>query len=250
MKNVLKLYDEEVRLSPVSTAEYSVNKDADVTYLLYNDGLNYISFWSFPDNECSQSVRRQLERCKEQRQTIMWRVYGHDQPSSLRHHLAENGFTLASKGTLMCASLQQLEVPACSFCICKVVDEQGLLDYLSVANEVFEDSNDDHYENYLGALNDEKTALYCAYIDNKPIGCGRIQLSSNNTFALLYGGSVHKDYRSRGVYRALVRQRMQFAKAANATYMCTEAWSTSKPVLKKMGFDELDTEQTWIFDYA
>jgi GNAT superfamily N-acetyltransferase len=74
-----------------------------------------------------------------------------------------------------------------------------------------------------------------AYADGEPVALGGVQVVDG--VARLYGGGVLEAYRSRGVYRALLAERLTYAVEHGATMTLTRGRvTTSSPILKRLGF--------------
>jgi N-acetylglutamate synthase-like GNAT family acetyltransferase len=79
---------------------------------------------------------------------------------------------------------------------------------------------------------------FIAYLDARPAGCAA--LVTSNRGVLLMGGSVAPWARGRGVYRALVRARWDFAVERGLPALVTHANpKTSYPILRRLGFKEV-----------
>jgi GNAT superfamily N-acetyltransferase len=75
---------------------------------------------------------------------------------------------------------------------------------------------------------------FAAYVDGRPVGFGRA-VDMDEGVALL-GGAVLAEHRGRGVYRALVRARWEYAAARGTPLLVVQAGHMSAPVLEGLGF--------------
>jgi GNAT superfamily N-acetyltransferase len=75
---------------------------------------------------------------------------------------------------------------------------------------------------------------FAAYVDGRPVGFGRA-VDMDEGVALL-GGAVREEHRGRGVYRALVRARWEYAAARGTPLLVVQAGRMSAPVLAGLGF--------------
>ncbi|ADD42315.1 GNAT family N-acetyltransferase [Stackebrandtia nassauensis] len=76
---------------------------------------------------------------------------------------------------------------------------------------------------------------YVAYADGEPVGAAGTTLEDG--VAKLWGGSVVESHRGRGVYRALLKTRMDEAAALGADLALVKARTgTSGPILRRAGF--------------
>jgi GNAT superfamily N-acetyltransferase len=74
-----------------------------------------------------------------------------------------------------------------------------------------------------------------AYRDQEPIGTGGITVADN--VGRLWSGSVLENHRGRGVYRALLAARLEYAAAHGATMALVKGRvETSGPILRRAGF--------------
>lgn len=80
-------------------------------------------------------------------------------------------------------------------------------------------------------------------LDGRPVGTGGLEIAG--TDARLYGGGVVADVRGRGVYRALLRHRLDYAAQHGATLAITRGRvATSGPILRRAGFEAFGSERT------
>jgi ribosomal protein S18 acetylase RimI-like enzyme len=86
---------------------------------------------------------------------------------------------------------------------------------------------------------DPGTVLYLAYVDGRPVARATGSFSEHGVN--LSGGAVLPEARGRGAYRALVRARWEDAVARGTPLAVTDAGSQSRPILARLGFNELCT---------
>jgi GNAT superfamily N-acetyltransferase len=90
----------------------------------------------------------------------------------------------------------------------------------------------------------ERDVGFLAYQDEKPVGFARLTASPDSAFAGLWGGGVLENFRSRGVYRALLAARIAEAKTRpGVRFLRVDALPTSQPILEKYGF--VSVAKTW-----
>jgi hypothetical protein len=81
---------------------------------------------------------------------------------------------------------------------------------------------------------------FLATIDGRPAGAANALPSDRGVF--LIGGATAQWARGRGVYRALVRARWEYAVARGTPALVTQAMpETSYPILRRLGFEEVCT---------
>lgn len=76
--------------------------------------------------------------------------------------------------------------------------------------------------------------LITALVDGVPAGGGELALWPDA--ARLGGGALLPRFRGRGIYRALVAERVRRAREAGVELITTNARETSRPILERLGF--------------
>lgn len=80
-------------------------------------------------------------------------------------------------------------------------------------------------------------AMYLAWVDGRPVA--RASAAFTDHGLLLFGGATLPEARGRGAYRALVHARWEDAVARGTPALVTHAGAMSRPILRRLGFDEL-----------
>ena len=83
---------------------------------------------------------------------------------------------------------------------------------------------------------------YLAFLDGEPVG--RATGSFGEHSVSLFGGATLPAARGRGVYRALVHARVRDAAARGTPVAITQGGPQSRPILVRLGFEELCTIRT------
>lgn len=83
--------------------------------------------------------------------------------------------------------------------------------------------------------------LVLAYVDGVVAGTSGVHLKDDNTGYLL-GGNVLERFRGRGIYRALLRARLEYLAASGVELATTQARAhTAGPILERLGFETVLT---------
>jgi len=249
MKEILKLYDQQVRKNPISTPDLSI---VDDNFVLRVEGyFNFVWSWNFPTNKAESLVAHQAGYFRNKGEELMWRVFEHDKPSDIELHLKQQGFEPCPQSTLMVLPLDTYSNKNTVHEVKKVNSEQTLRGFLNVAAQAFEcDSDESEFNYFFKVLDDPQFALYCTYEEGVAVAAGRMEIPKGSSFGLMFGGSVLKEHRGKGYYQALITARIKHAKSQGLKYLTTEARETSRPILEKLGFISLVKETTWVLPKA
>lgn len=124
----------------------------------------------------------------------------------------------------------------------RIEDEQTLRDGWQVMDGAFERTTphtDDDVQIELEACArpDSRIHRFVAYLDGEPVGSAGLNVFPDLGIGLLWGGGTVPHARGRGVYSALVAQRVARAKAAGIGHVGLYArTATSSPIVERQGF--------------
>jgi GNAT superfamily N-acetyltransferase len=79
------------------------------------------------------------------------------------------------------------------------------------------------------------------------VAAGWVEFHPGSQFAGLWGGATLRQWRGRGIYRALVARRAQLAAAREVPYLQVDASSDSAPILHRLGFQALTTTTPYVW---
>ena len=83
-----------------------------------------------------------------------------------------------------------------------------------------------------------------AYLDGRPVGTGGLTVADH--VGRLWSGSVLEEFRGRGVYRALLQARLEYAVDHDATMALVKGRvETSGPILRRAGFTPHGQERSY-----
>jgi GNAT superfamily N-acetyltransferase len=85
---------------------------------------------------------------------------------------------------------------------------------------------------------------------DEPVSAARIEFIPGTDFAGLWGGGTVPAWRGKGIFRALVAYRAGVAAAAGYRYLQVDALPTSRPILERLGFQEVARTTPYVFTPA
>jgi GNAT superfamily N-acetyltransferase len=84
-----------------------------------------------------------------------------------------------------------------------------------------------------------------AKASGEPVASARVQFLPDTDFAGLWGGSTVVQWRGKGLFRAMVARRAQFAIDRGYTYLYVVASSRSRPILERLSFASFGSVATF-----
>jgi GNAT superfamily N-acetyltransferase len=205
----------------------------------------------FTAGETESLVQSEIEYFTRLDRSFEWKVYSHDEPANLLTQLRKYGLRIGEEESVMVCDLADISplltaTPPTEVTVIPVRDEERIEDYLSVESTVWSCESIETRELLRSTLRDpfQRDLGFVAYVEAKPIGCGRVTASPQSQFAGLWAGSVLPDYRGRGTYRALLSARIDHIRQFDSIrYLRVDALPTSQPILERYGFKRVAS--TW-----
>ncbi|MEO6246325.1 MAG: GNAT family N-acetyltransferase, partial [Opitutaceae bacterium] len=204
----------------------------------------HVGFANLSADTAGERIYEQIRHFDRLEQPFEWKVHDFDQPATLKAMLEARGFGCGDAEAFLVATLQawpESEGRRCGARIERITDAKGIRDFIAVEEAVWQEAFPTHFARYTRALNSapDITCFYCAYVADQPVAAGRILLPAGSSFASLWSGSVLPEMRGRGVYSALLAQRIAMAKSHGYRFVTVDAEPMSRPILLKRGFEQV-----------
>jgi ribosomal protein S18 acetylase RimI-like enzyme len=248
----LAQYDREMRADPPASRGATFERTAALVRERGEDEDTVLYARLLPP-EVEAAVRAEAARSRASGRPVEWKVYDHDGPSGLVPALEREGFVGDEPETLVVLDLEgiALSVPApAGVLVREVRDLATFEDALQVSEAAFGPDGPRTLEHFRDRLDDPTARLFVAYLDDRPVSAGRLELPPGRSFAGLWGGGTIPDARHRGLYRALVDARARRARSAGYRYLTVDARETSRPILERVGFVPLVGVRGWVLTPA
>lgn len=246
---LLICYDKDLRLHVNYPETRKEITDDVVRFIRRAPGMNFVSFTFADETRLEGVISREAAYLASMNQPFTWKVYEHDQLTTLGQALTSSGFAEDEEpAAVMVFDVNQ--ATASSFeaepaDIRRITDREGLRDIVRVLDGVYGGHNDWVYERMgLHLQIPGYLSMYAAYADGKPVSAAWTYFPGRN-FATLYGGSTLAEYRNRGLYTSLLKTRLREIRARGCPFAVVEAGPMSKPIVAKHGFQQLTT----VWDY-
>ena len=201
------------------------------------DGI--VMFSEHSESSIDEAIVIQVEYFKRIDRPFEWKVYDFDVPTDLAVRLEAHGFERGENEAFMVYDVHA-HVPRtrrCDLRIERVAAAAGFRHIAIIQEQVWGKSFPWLETSLLESL--ENSAIYCAYIDEAPVGTGWIEFLAGTEFAELHGGSVLFGERGGGIYSALFDIRVEEAKLRGTKFLAVDAAPMSRPILLKKGFRDV-----------
>lgn len=210
------------------------------------DGWNGVEWSDLDESSADAVIAEQVAFFTGLGRTFEWKYYAHDRPADLPDRLVAAGLAPGEEEALMLAAVADVptELPAPEGIELRAVtDDAGLELAGKVHDEVF---GGDH-SGMIAGMRDrlradpDALAVVLAMAGDRPVCASRIDFHAGTEFASLWGGGTLPHWRRRGSYRAMVAYRTRMAANRGFSYLRTDALPTSRPILEKLGFQQIST---------
>ncbi len=192
---------------------------------------------------------------------VEWKAYGHDAPADLGARLERAGWVPDDEETLLVgrvadvlAAVVPVTVDGVGF---REVDPAAPDDDLRRIRVCKEEVWDEDFGSLIAELRAELVGgpaglriwlAEAAGADGEPVvvSAAWLRLHAGTDFCSLWGGGTRSAWRRRGIYRELVRRRVEQAAGAGHSLVQVDASPDSRPVLERLGLQAL----TWTRPYV
>jgi ribosomal protein S18 acetylase RimI-like enzyme len=246
---ILEQFDREMRRDPVPDPGSRVERTDAIVRVLGED--NYVLWSRLTDESAPRAVAEQVDYFRRAGATFEWKIFGYDRPENLEAILADAGFVAGEPETLVVFDLQPGPPSGprpTGVEIRRVVDAAGLAAAVTATVSAFGPDDGRVLARYERFLQNPSQRVLVAYVADRPVSAGRLELTPGRSFASLWGGGTSPEYRHRGLYRHLVHARAVVARTAGYRFLTVDAEATSRPILERLGFIPLSTTRAWTFN--
>jgi GNAT superfamily N-acetyltransferase len=183
--------------------------------------------------------------------SLVWRVRL-DTPPGVEELLVELGGTIDETLDIFALDLTQglPEIETHEVELRWATDVATARDALAIGVEIFGGSMPPDQDVYRSAAREAvgltvgRGGSVVAYLDGMPVGTGGI--ASRGPAAGLWGGAVREGFRGRGIYRAMLAARLEYAAAHEMTMALVKGRvQTSGPILRRAGFGVYGQERSY-----
>ncbi|MDP9869833.1 MULTISPECIES: GNAT family N-acetyltransferase [Streptosporangium] len=250
----LHAYDAQLRGRPVPGR--TVERVGPVLRIV-SDGhgqgsLTYRDLGGLEGAELDAFIAAQRDFFTEIGRPVEWKYHGYDLPADLPVRLAAAGFEPEERETVMvgeAAGLATVPVPPEGVRLREAAGRADLERIREMEEAVWEADRGwlpDLLERDMAGPGD-RCAVVLAEAGEQVVCAAWMRFHEGTDFVSLWGGSTLKEWRGRGVYRAMVAHRAGLAVARGFRLVQVDASEDSRPILARLGLAAVATTTPYVW---
>ncbi|MBC9713619.1 GNAT family N-acetyltransferase [Streptomyces sp. TRM66268-LWL] len=253
-EEVLRLFDRQMRREV--PADHPGVRVEDIGTVVRQSGgpadWNGVVFSDIDESTADAVIAEQVRHYGALGVEFEWKTYSHDRPADLGERLVRAGFVAGEPESLMIAEVAPqtgaVEL-AHGLRLVDATDAAGIELAAQVHDEAFGTDGSRLKQQLLDRLAHapDSFVMTLALAGERPVSAARIEFAPGVDFAGLWGGGTVAEFRGRGIYRALVAHRARIAAARGITYLQVDAMPTSRPILERLGFEQLSVTTPYVW---
>ncbi|NYV77207.1 GNAT family N-acetyltransferase [Streptomyces sp. UH6] len=248
---LLRAYDTQLRTDAETPSAIAVTRLGPLRLVVFGGGRGFVTYQDL-DGADAAEVRRLVGAAADHYRSdpsitrVEWKTRGHDHAPGLHEALLEHGFTPEEPESVMIGEARSLavEVPLPDGVVLRrVTEEADVRAMCAMQDEAFGDPVDARIADailYRLSL-DDGMELWVAEARGRIVTAGRLEPVAGTEFAGIWGGATLKEWRGRGIYRALTAARARSALAAGKRLVHSDSTEYSRPILERYGFLRVTT---------
>jgi hypothetical protein len=249
--SLLAAYDDQLRTDAETPSAVSVTPHGPLRLVTFAGGRGFVTYRDLGGADADAIRRLVPEALAHYRADpgigrVEWKTRGHDHAPGLHEALLENGFTAAEPESIMIgeARLLAVDVPLPEgVTLRRVTGEPDVRAMCAMQDGVFgEPVSEEMATAVLRRLAlDDGMELWVAEAEGRIVSAGRLEPVPGTEFAGIWGGATRKEWRGRGIYRALTAARARSALGMGKTLINSDSTEYSRPILERSGLIKVST---------
>lgn len=204
------------------------------------------------DGELDRLIARQRDYFAARGEAVEWKTRGHDRPADLTDRLRAAGFLPEEQETVLIGAagdLASTPVLPDGVEVRYVTEEADMHRIAAMESTVWQHDWSWLADDLSGRVRTDPDAIrvFVAESAGEVVSAAWLVFRTGTDFASLWGGSTLPQWRSRGIYRALVAARATLATARGVRYLQVDASADSAPILQRLGFQAVTTTTPYVW---
>ncbi len=255
----LAAYDEQLRTDAETPSAVAVTRLGPLRLVTFSGGRGFVTYQDL-DGSDAEAIDRLVGAALAHFQAdpaitrVEWKTRGHDRAPGLHESLLGHGFVAEEPESIMIGEARRLavDVPLPDGVTLRQVSEESDVHAMSAMSaQAFGDSPAEAAtiaEALLLRLSrDDGMELWVAESDGQVVSAGRLEPVAGTDFAGIWGGSTLKEWRGRGIYRAMTAARARSALRMGKTLINSDSTEDSRPILERYGFLKVSTTTPYLW---
>jgi len=244
-------YDEQLRTDAETPSALSITRHGPLRLVTFAGGRGFVTYRDLDGADADAICRLVPEVLAHYRadpaiNRVEWKTRGHDHAPGLHETLLENGFTPDEQESIMIgdARVLSVDVPLLDgVTLRRVTAEADVRAMSAMQDKIFGDPVSDEMANALlrRLAFDDGMELWVAEAQGRIVSAGRLEPVRGTNFAGIWGGATLKEWRGRGIYRALTASRARSALRMGKTLINSDSTECSRPILERSGLVKVST---------
>jgi ribosomal protein S18 acetylase RimI-like enzyme len=250
-QGLLAAYDEQLRTDAETPSAVAVTRHGPLRLATFAAGRGFITYQGLdgldPDDlRALAAAALDHFRADPSVSQVEWKTRGHDHAPGLHEVLVEAGFTPGETESIMLGDASALAVDVTmpdGVTLRTVTEEEDVRAMSAMTGEAFgEPVSDATADAHLRRLaSRDGMELWVAEVDGRMVSAGRLEPVPGTDFAGIWGGATLKEWRGRGIYRALTAARARSALGMGKSLMHSDSTEFSRPILERSGLVKVST---------
>ncbi|MEO7259899.1 MAG: GNAT family N-acetyltransferase [Jatrophihabitantaceae bacterium] len=197
-------------------------------------------------------IERTREYFSSRNEAFEWKTHSYDEPADLADRLKSAGFVAGEIETVVIGLTEELtDEPAlpAGVSIRQVSDRVDFERIARLHSEIWKEDWSWLAQDLTDrqAAYPDHLAVFVAETGSELVTVAWLVRDPGSEFATLWGGATRPGWRGKGIYRAMVARRAQFATRVGARYLQVDASADSAPILQRMGFVAVTTTTPYLW---
>ena len=255
----LAAYDDQLRTDAETPSAVAVSVLGPLRLVTFAGGRGFVTYQDLGRAD-ADGIRRLVTAALAHYQAdpeivrVEWKTRAHDRAPGLHQSLLDQGYVAAEPESILIGAAQRQAVDVRlpdGVTLRQVTEGSDVRAMTAMSAQAFGDPVTEEAAMADALLRrltlDDGMELWVAEADTHVISAGRLEPVPGTQFAGIWGGSTLKEWRGRGIYRALTAARARSALRMGKTLIYSDSTEHSRPILERYGFLKVSTTTPYLW---